>query len=198
MSDNTIPPSPEEMGAKLDEDIKETVQDWADNPDHTDFNQLDEQIDVKIRKTIAGWIGAPETASWKEIGLKMDANTRESIGTWVGADKSADWTEITNQIDTRVRSNIAKVVHANREGGETSWADIGAKIENDVRGWLGGLVGTSEEADWQTIGNQMVTKVRDAVESVTKKDKSAATDEDLARRASRIEIESDENNPPTA
>jgi hypothetical protein len=87
------------------------------------------------------------------------------------------------------------LVHAERAEGEVSWADIGSKIEGDVRGWIGGLVGTSEDADWQTIGNQIVDKVRDTFESVTKKDKGAA-DDDTAARKSRIEIESDDT-PPT-
>jgi hypothetical protein len=32
MSDNHTPPNPEDMGDHLDEEIKETVHDWANNP----------------------------------------------------------------------------------------------------------------------------------------------------------------------
>ena len=54
MSENNQAPTPEEMGAKLDEEIKETVQDWAENPEGSSFKDLDDRIDVKVRRTLAG------------------------------------------------------------------------------------------------------------------------------------------------
>lgn len=199
MTDNHTPPTPEEMGAKLDEDIKETVKDWAKNPENTDFDELDDRIDVKLRRTVAGWVGAGETAGWKEIGDKMDSKTRSAIAGWVGAEKDADWQTITNQIETRTRSNIARLVHADRPDGEVRWSDIGSKVERDVRGWIGGLVGTSKDADWQTIGNQIVDKVRHAAEKVTKSDKPGEpSDADVQRAASRIEITSEDDDQPPA
>ena len=49
MSENNQAPTPEEMGAKLDEEIKETVQDWAENPEGSNFKDLDDRIDVDRR-----------------------------------------------------------------------------------------------------------------------------------------------------
>lgn len=197
MSENNhSTPTPEEMGARLDEEIKETVQDWADNPQATDFDDLDDRIDAKVRRTIAGWVGAEPTADWKDVGAKMDANTRQAIAGWVDLDESADWPAITGQIESRIRLNIASLVHAAppAEGAEpaaeVSWTDIGAKAESDVRAWVAGLVGTSEDADWRTISHKVSGKVKDAFEKMRRSDKAA--DDDVRRAAQRIAIEGEE------
>jgi hypothetical protein len=193
MSDNHTPPTPEEMGAKLDEDIKETIQDWAQNPDNMDFDDLDERIDRKLRRTIAGWVGVSEDASWKEIGGKMDSSTRNAIAGWVGAEKDSDWPTISGQIENRVRSNIARLVRARREEGEASWRDIGAKLESDVRGLVGGLVGTGHDSDWQTIGNQVATKARQAFDKAVTMVRGTEKTEESSRSAPvKIQITSEE------
>jgi hypothetical protein len=202
MSENNQAPTPEEMGAKLDEEIKETVQDWADNPEATDFDDLDDRIDVKVRRTIAGWVGADEDADWKEVGVKMDANTRQAIAGWVGVEENADWPTITNRIENRIRLNIASLVHAQppAEGAEAaaeaSWADIGAKVESDVRSWVAGLVGTSEEADWRTISGKVTDKVKHTFDKLRHSDKPAP-DADVRRAAQRIAIDSEETGDDT-
>jgi len=193
MSDNHIPPKPEDMGDHLDEEIKETVHDWANNPEGTDYDDLDEKIDQKLRRTVAGWVGAPEDADWKTIGEKMDAKTRHAIGKWVGAEEDADWLQITARIDNRVRYNIARLVRAPREEGEARWSDIGAKVERDMRGWMASLVGTEKDADWQAIGDRLMDQVRQAFDKITKSEQKGDA-EGGAVRSTRIEIESDE--PP--
>src|SRR5690606_2820880 len=95
MSENNQAPTPEEMGAKLDEEIKETAQDWTDNPEASNFSDLNKRADVKVRRTLAGWVGADENADWKDVGAKMDENTRSAIAGWVGLEESADWPAIT-------------------------------------------------------------------------------------------------------
>jgi len=179
------------------------VQDWAENPQNTDFDDLDKRIDAKVRRTIAGWVGADENADWKEIGLKADANTRKAIAGWVGTDETADWPTITGKVENRIRLNIASLVHAEPKaepGTEASWADIGTKVESDVRSWVAGLVGTSQDADWRTISNQVTAKVKDAFEKLRRTEKKT-DDSDVRRAAQRISIEGEEaggENPPPA
>lgn len=206
MSENNQAPTPEEMGAKLDEEIKETVQDWVNNPEATDFDDLDDRIDVKVRRTIAGWVGAAENADWKEVGLKMDANSRQAIAGWVGVEENADWPAITNRIENRIRLNIASLVHAGpptesaEQPAEVSWTDIGAKVESDVRSWVAGLVGTSEEADWRTISSKVTDKAKHTLDKLRHGDKPDA-DVEVRRAAQRIAIDSEEtggDNPPPA
>lgn len=206
MSENNQAPTPEEMGAKLDEEIKETVQDWADNPEATNFNDLDERIDVKVRRTIAGWVGADENADWKEVGQTMDANTREAIAGWVGLEENADWPTITSRIENRIRQGVASAVHAKaaqagEQPAEASWTDIGVKVESDVRSWVAGLVGTAENADWGKITNELVGKVKETIDKVRHSAKSTDAEDEVRRAAHRISIEGEEtggDNPPPA
>ena len=206
MTENNTAPTPEEMGAKLDEEIKDTVQDWADNPEATDFDDLDDRIDVKVRRTIAGWVGANENADWKEVGVKMDANTRSAIAGWVGVEENADWPTITSQMENRIRQGIASAVHAEpaQEGeqpAEASWVDIGQKGENDVRSWVAGRVGTTEDADWGKISNELVGKVKETIDKVRHSAKSSDAEDEVRRAAQRISIEGEEaggENPPPA
>jgi hypothetical protein len=199
MSDNTTPPNPEDMGDMLDEEIRETVHDWAENPDDTEYEDLDERIDVKLRRTIAGWVGADENAEWKAIGEKMDADTRGAIAGWVGADEGADWPAITSRIENRVRFNMARLVRAQKadEEAEASWGDIGSKIERDVRGWVGTVVGAEDEADWQAIGRQIGEHVSKAFEKVTEAMRSKKGDKESENAPPiKIEIEGDDGDEP--
>jgi|SRR5690554_4183739 len=204
MSENNQAPTPEEMGAKLDEEIKETVQDWAENPEGSSFKDLDDRIDVKVRRTLAGWVGAGENADWKEIGSKMDENTRTAIAGWVGVEETADWPTITTRIESRIRQGIASAVRAEpaREGeqpAEPSWVDIGQKVEHDVRSWVAGLVGTTEDADWGKISNELVNKVKETIDKV-RHSKGNDVEDEVRRAAQRISIEGEEaggEQPPT-
>ena len=182
MTDNTMP-KPEDMGGHLDEDIKKTVHDWAENPDESKFEDLDERVDEKLRRRVAGWVGVEEDADWKTIGSKMDTNTREAIGGWVGAEPGADWAEISSKIENRIRHGIARLVRAEpkpapeAEPAEPAWSDIGAKIERDVRGWIGHLVGAGENADWKTVGDQVIDQVRVAFDKMAESAKKKKDEE---------------------
>lgn len=200
MTENTTPPRPEDMGEHLDEDIKQTVHDWAKNPEEGKFKDLDERVDEKLRRRVAGWVGVAEDADWKTIGTKTDANTREAIGGWVGAQPGADWAEISGKMENRIRHGIARLVHAGpkpapeAEPAEPRWSDIGAKIERDVRGWAGHLVGVGKDADWKTIGNQAASHARsafDKMKSTRKKER-----EEPYTPPARITIEGEEDQPP--
>ncbi|GIV81054.1 MAG: hypothetical protein KatS3mg051_0408 [Anaerolineae bacterium] len=203
MSENTVPPKPEEMGEHLDQEIKDTVHDWAQNPEASRFEDLDERIDEKLRRRIASWVGAPEDADWKTIGARMDASTREAIGRWVGAEPDADWGTISSRMEGRIRRGIARLVHAApaapsaeaEAAPDASWSDIGAKIERDVRGWIGEIVGAGEQADWKTIGDQVLDQVRVAFNKVAQ---SARKREESAPQGqvTRIPIEGEEDRPP--
>jgi len=202
MSDHTLPPKPEDMGDQLDDEIKETVQDWAENPDDTEFKELDDRIDEKLRRKIGSWVGAGEDADWKAIGGKMDANTREAIAGWVGAEPGADWSEISGKIENRIRRGIARVVRAEpaadeaeEEARDPGWSDIGAKVERDVRGWIGDLVGAGEEANWKAIGDQVLDHVRTAVDKVAQSVKKDDGKEDAYPQAAKIEIEGEDDGP---
>lgn len=204
MTDNNQPPRPEDMGEHLDEEIKETVHDWAENTKGTDYDNLDARIDEKLRKTIAGWVGAAEDADWKTIGSKMDARTRAAIAKWVGTDESADWAAISSRIENRTRAGIARLVRAERkpaegveaESAEASWADIGTKIEHDVRGWVAGVVGTEKDADWQHIGNRMFDHARSTFDKAVKAAKDAAASrKEPSAPAEKITIEGEDESP---
>lgn len=178
MSENEVP-RPETMGEHLDQELKETVQEWAENPEGG--QPLDDRIDQRLRRMVAGWVGVDQEADWKTIGGQMDSKTRAAIGGWVGADEGADWGAISSRMENRIRLGVARLVKARKEQAaeaapETSWGDIGAKVEHDVRGWVAALVGTQKEADWKTIGDQVVTQVKHAVdkisESLKKEDKA--------------------------
>lgn len=200
MTENNTP-KPEDMGGHLDEDIKSTVHDWAENPDESKFEDLDERVDEKLRRRVAGWVGVDEDADWKTIGSKMDANTREAIGGWVGAEPGADWAEISGKMENRIRHGIARLVRAEpkpapeAEPAEPGWSDIGAKIERDVRGWIGHLVGAEENADWKTVGDQVVDQVRAAFDKMARSAKKKEGEEPYSPPA-RITIEGDEDQPP--
>ena len=58
------------------------------------------------------------------------------------------------------RSSVARLVNVPGHEAEASWTDIGAKVEHDVRGLVGGIVGTPDDAGWDTIAQTMVDKVR--------------------------------------
>jgi hypothetical protein len=201
MTDNHQPPTPEEMGQHLDDEIKETVQDWAANPQGTDYENLDERVDQKLRKTIAGWVGADEAADWKAIGGQMDAKTRASMAKWVGAEEGSDWPTITSRIENRVRTNVARMVKAERPAPESeeassadaSWGDIGTKIERDVRGWVGTVVGTEKDSDWPAIGNRLFDHVRTAFDKVVTAAKEVRKDPPAPTE--RIEIKSEDESP---
>jgi hypothetical protein len=196
-NNNGQAPEPEDMGERLDEKIRETVQTWADDLKNTDFEALGTQIEDKVRLTLAGWVGADEAANWKDIGSKMDANTRAAIGNWVGADETADWGTISNKIENRTRMNLAKMVKARRdeEGAEATWGDIGNKLESDVRIWVADLVGTKEDPRWSTIGSQVVSKVRGAVDKMMNPDKPAGDTPE--HKAVKIEITTDDDDKPS-
>lgn len=204
MSENNQAPTPEEMGAKLDEEIKETAQDWTDNPEASNFSDLNKRADVKVRRTLAGWVGADENADWKDVGAKMDENTRSAIAGWVGLEESADWPAITGSIESRIRQGLASAVHAEparagEEPAEPSWVDIGSKIESDVRSWVAGVVGTPEDADWGKISNEVVGKVKDALDKMRHSAKDKDVEDEVRRAAQRISIEGEEaggENPP--
>ncbi len=49
MSENHTTPNPEEMGARLDEEIKETVEGWGDSSKKTDYENLGRDLDDKLR-----------------------------------------------------------------------------------------------------------------------------------------------------
>jgi hypothetical protein len=76
------------------------------------------------------------------------------------------------------------------ESDEPRWSDIGSKLESDVRGVIAGIVGTKEDADWQTIGNQVVDKVREAWEKM-RGDKGEPVEPEHPR-AVKIEITTEE------
>jgi hypothetical protein len=119
MSDKNKP-TPEEMGDQLDRDIKDTVHNWAENPEE---GKLEERIDEKLRRTIAGWVGAEENDDWKTIGTKTDANTRKAIAKWVGAEEGADWGTISSRMEHRTRQGVARLVKAQKaEEEEASWS----------------------------------------------------------------------------
>jgi hypothetical protein len=204
MTDNHQAPNPEDMGDQLDEEIKETVHDWAENPDQEDYDNLDERVDEKLRRTIAGWVGAEDDADWKAIGGKMDAKTRDAIGKWVGAGEEADWAEISGRMENRVRFNIARLVRAKGAPADedvepspeqASWADIGTKIEQDVRGWVASVVGTEYDDDWNTIGGQFMDHVRTAFDKVTKSEKKAADGDAPYPQSGKIDIEGEDETP---
>jgi hypothetical protein len=201
MTENTTPPRPEDMGEHLDEDIKQTVHDWAENPDKGRFEDLDERVDEKLRRRVAGWVGVEENADWKTIGTRMDANTREAIGGWVGAQPGADWAEISGKMENRIRHGIARLVHAEpkpapeAEPAEPRWSDIGAKIERDVRGCVGHLVGVGKDADWKTIGDQAMSHARSALNRAAKSTRKKERAEPYTPPA-RITIEGEEDQPP--
>ncbi len=200
MSDNHTPPRPEDMGEHLDEELKETVDDWSRGSDE-ELDDLSDRIDRKLRRTVASWVDADEDAEWKDIGSQMDAKTRAAIAGWVGVEETADWNTISGRIEQRIRVGMARVFHARPKGTaeegtpsepEPTWNDIGQKIEHDVRGWVAALVGTREDADWQTIGNRVFDQVRAAF------DKARSGSEGQPRGAAeKIHIETDEAPPAT-
>jgi len=191
------------MGDHLDEEIKETVHDWAENPQGESYDNLDDRIDAKLRRTIAGWVGSEPDADWKSVGVKMDANTRVALARWVGAEEQADWNEITARMENRIRTGVARLVRAERgsaaesEATEPSWGDIGTKIERDVRGWVSGLVGTESDSDWGTITNQAVDHVRAAFDKITRSEKKKKADKPYGP-SGKITIEGEEEPPVVA
>jgi len=197
MSENHTPPTPDEMGEQLDEELKDTVHEWAENEDG-DRENLDDRIDERLRRMIAGWVGAEDDADWKAIGTKTDANTRGAVGKWVGAEDEADWSAISGRMENRIRTGVARLVKAKAEDtesaeAEASWSDIGSKVETDMRGWIGSLVGTEKDADWKTIGDQVMDHVKTAFDKVSESLKKEDGDEkDVYPQSEKISIESDD------
>lgn len=190
MSENNTTPNPEEMGARLDEEIKETVKGWNDSSKKTDYDNLGRDLDDRLRRMIAGWVDADDSASWKEIGEKMDSSTRRSLAKWVGTDENADWSDISSKMEFRTRSGVARLVNVPGHEAEASWSDIGAKVEHDVRGLVGGIVGTPDDAGWDTIAQTMVDKMRDMFGKVAHSGKeNADPNADASRpRSGKVEI----------
>lgn len=205
MSDNNNTPRPEDMGQRLDEELKDTVHEWADNPEGG--QTLDDRIDQRLRRKVADWVGVEQEADWKAIGGQMDAKTRAAIGGWVGTDEGADWGAISSRMENRIRVGVARLVKAQKDEAaeqkpEASWGDIGAKVEHDVRGWVGALVGTGKEADWKTIGDQVATHVKNAFDKIGESLKKEEKGDKAYPQSEKIVIEGEEPvdpaDPPTS
>ncbi len=203
MTENTnhTTPTPEQMGDQLDEELKDTVAEWEENPQEGET--LDERIDERLRRMVAGWVGADADADWKTIGSKADANTRAAVAKWVDANEDADWSTISRRMENRIRLGVARLVKAKGETpdaeaaeDEASWSDIGAKIETDVRGWVGSLVGTGKDADWKTIGDEIMGHVKTAFDKVSESLKGEEEEQQQGyQQSEKIDIEGDESDP---
>ncbi|NDJ75078.1 MAG: hypothetical protein GYB65_02370 [Chloroflexi bacterium] len=184
---NNGQPNPEDMGARLDEEIKETVEDWAEDPEGGD---LFERIDVRLRGMVGGWVGAEEDAGWAAIGDKMDTNTRKAFGAWVGAEEDAGWADISGNIESRIRTGIARVFKVKAESGDPQWADITAKWESGMRNFVSALVGADRDASWSDIGQDISDKTRRAFKSLFggKEEEEA----EVRTRSQKVDIEGEE------
>lgn len=198
MTDNNTTPTPDQMGDQLDEELKDTVQEWAEAQEG-DYENLDDRIDQRLRRMVAGWVGAEEDADWKAIGTKTDANTRAAVAKWVGAEDDADWGTISGRMENRIRLGVARLVKAQHKApegeeapeAEASWSDIGSKVEHDMRGWIASVVGTEKDADWKTIGDQMMDHVKNAFDTISENLKKSGDKGKTHTPSEKIEIHSD-------
>jgi len=203
MTGNNTTPTPDEMGDQLDEELKDTVHEWAETQEG-DYEDLDDRIDQRLRRMVAGWVGAEEEADWKGIGTKTDANTRAAVAKWVGAEDNADWSTISGRMENRIRLGVARLVkaqHKTPEGeeapeAEASWGDIGSKVETDMRGWIASLVGTEKDADWKTIGDQMMDHVKTAFDKISENLKKSGEKGKSPSPSEKIEIQGDDSAGP--
>jgi hypothetical protein len=68
-----------------------------------------------------------------------------------------EWADIGRRIERQIRHDLARATGANED---TSWEELGRKWETKVRTEIASAVGAEEEADWGAIGQKVESQLK--------------------------------------